>query len=276
MPPPQVQPVDKGRGKHLKLMTFGLPGVGKTVLAGTSAEVGKTLILRPPTDHTDSIPRGSGVYEWVLQDWNDMTDAAEYLRHDAKAEGWQWVWLDGISNMQDYGLDHIWADTIARTPHRKAFGLDRGEYGINMFRLGQWIRHMSAMDTFNFGVTALPFEGEDSDGNPFILPWVQGKGMSWKIAGYMNIVGYLRLRRNKTTGETYRELVTAEIPRGNEATIYGKEQFGGALGGKLREPTIAKIVNAVAAAQPRARGRGRTGRSPAARKRATREAKSLG
>ena len=41
--------------KHARLCVYSDPGVGKTRLVGTSAQVGRTLVIRPPTDHTDAM-----------------------------------------------------------------------------------------------------------------------------------------------------------------------------------------------------------------------------
>lgn len=167
------------------------PGWGKTRLIGTTP--GKVLILRPPQDHTDAILPADRdrVKEWVLRDWDDIWESMEYARHEGHK--WDWIWLDNISILQDVGLDDIWDTVIKEKPHRKRYGLDKQEYGINMFRLGQYIRHIVGSETFNFGITAHPAElrwTEDEDGEEKLMPWVQGKNMSPKICGYMNVVGY--------------------------------------------------------------------------------------
>ena len=66
------------------MLIYGDPGAGKTRLIGTHE--GSTLILRPPTDHTDSILPTSQAEEWVMSDWHDLTEAHEYLRHAEKDE----------------------------------------------------------------------------------------------------------------------------------------------------------------------------------------------
>lgn len=214
-------------------MLYSHPKVGKTTLIGTGGS--KTLIIRPPTDHTDMIV-GSGAQEWVVRDWNEISDAHEYLR---QTEGeWDWVWLDSISLFQDHGLDDIWDAEVARKPHRQEYGMDKGEYGRNMERLSRWVRDMAAladMGICNFGLTAHPEMLEDPATGEFrLMPYIQGRNMSPKICGYMNIIAYLEIKRVK--GEERRVLRT----RGTEDYVAG-DQFNAFDKGRLIDPTMPKL-----------------------------------
>lgn len=223
----RVQP-----GTKVKICVYGIPGCGKSVLAGTSP--GRCLILRPPSDHLDSLPKGSTVDEWIMSDWDDMTEATEYLRHEG-GKDYDWVWVDSISLLQDHTLDHVWADAIARKPSRAEFGRDKPEYGINMQRLAEWFRHVVGTDTFNFGVTAHPFETVDIESDPVMMPWVQGKQMTEKICGYMNIVGRLYVKEGKHILDTE-----------HKGLYYAKDQLGV---GRVIEPTMPKIMSKIKAAK---------------------------
>lgn len=178
-------------GKKINILLFADSGWGKTRTIGTTP--GKVLILRPPQDHTDAIlPADKNrVKEWVLRDWDDIWESMEYVRHEGHK--WDFVWLDNISILQDVGLDDIWDTVIKEKPARKRYGLDKQEYGINMFRLGQYIRHIVGAEIVNFGITAHPAElawSEDEDAEEKLMPWIQGKNMSPKICGYMNVIAY--------------------------------------------------------------------------------------
>jgi hypothetical protein len=171
-----------------------------------------------------------------------MFETLEYLR-ETNGKDWDWVWLDSISLFQDTGLDDIWAGVIEKKPARKEYGLDRSEYGVNMFRLGQWVRHIVGMEAFHFGITAHPAEMDDpfGDGGDYLLmPYIQGKNMSPKICGYMNIVAYMDVRRNKKNGKMVRTLYTNE---GDKA--YGKDQFNALPEGRMNYPTIPKLLELI-------------------------------
>jgi len=234
-----IQPV--GSSGKINIILYSFPGAGKTTFIGTGPP--ETLIIRPPTDHLDSI-RGFKGEEVVVRNWDKMYEVLDYLRGPAGLD-YKWVWLDSISLFQDTGLDDIWATVIAEKPHRKQYGLDKGEYGRNMFRLAQWIRDMVGAEKFNLGITAHPAElmsGEvldDDDERLIMMPYIQGKNMSTKICGYMNIVGYLQLKRNKA-GKLIRVLDMNATER-----HYGKDQYNCTPNGRMIAPTIPKLVRAI-------------------------------
>lgn len=243
--PKGIQPL--GRSKKINFMLYARNGIGKTTLVGTTP--GKSLILRPPVDHTDSIKRPPpGMEEWVITDWNTNWEALDYLRHDG-AE-YDWVWFDSISLWQDIGLDDLWETILIEKPERQRYGLDKGDYGVNMFRLAQWVRHVVGAGIFNFGITAHPAdlpEGMDSDSTDKLMPFIQGKNMANKICGYMNIVGYLDLAVSKKNPPP-RILRTQAAP-----DYYAKDQFDAFPGGKLLNPTMPKIIEAIEKARPAAK-----------------------
>lgn len=221
------------------MFLYGPPGNGKTRLIGSGGK--GTLIVRPSTDHTDSI-RTPGVEEWVVEDWAEMINVEEYMRHDGHKE-YDWMWLDSISLFQDTGLDDIWAGVIAHKPHRAQYSLDKGEYGINMWRLQTWIRDMVGIKGFNLGITAHPeYMPNPITGEIKLQPYVQGKNMSTKIQGYCNIVAYLEVVMQD--GKEIRVLRT----RGTE-TYEAKDQFDAFDEGRLVSPTMPKIMDRITEAR---------------------------
>jgi len=227
-----------GQDEKVRMLVYAHPGRGKTVLAATSAELGKTLLIRSPVDHIPRMALASGAEQAVVHNWDEMYELLEFLRHEPDA--YDWVWLDSISLFQDVGLDDVFAAAIERNPARRKYGPDKGEYGVNMSRLAEWVRFVVGSNTFNFGITAHPIPMIDPVEDGLILmPWVQGKQMAEKMCGYMNAVAYLEVRRNKA-GKRYRVIHT-------QATedYYAKDQFDAFEDGKMINPTMAKIMAAI-------------------------------
>ena len=233
----------------IKLLVQADSGWGKTRLLGTSP--GRNLIIRPPTDMVDSIlakdkPRCS---QWIADDWSEMEDIEESLRMEGK-KNWDWVWFDSISGYQDIGLDDLWDTIITENPRRKRHGLDKGDYGINMQRLGRWVRNIVAIaDTgaFNFGITAWPKELEPSPDDPDreakLMPWVQGKNMSSKVCGYMNVIAFGDL-----TSKGTRVLRFMETPRYVARTQFDDQSGPGTFKGadyKILNPDMPKIIEMI-------------------------------
>jgi hypothetical protein len=232
---------DAAELKHIFWLCYGDPGVEKTRrMVGKLP--GKVLIIRPPTGHIDAMePEDKArMKQWVVRDWDDMTQAEEYLREQGGK--WDWVVVEDLSLLQDHLLDDE-LDTeihqISRNPNRKLFGPDEGVYGRNFYKLASWFRDIIGPDLFNLLVIChvssipLPSPDKDAEGDPIqkMMPWIQGKNMSTKICGYQKMVTlmaeddkglYMRTRSNQY--------------------FYAKDQFHIAPNGVIREPSSDKIV----------------------------------
>lgn len=247
-----MKPRPLQRGKGTSMLVFGVPGAGKTRLIGSG---GRPLILRPPVDHTDSIELPSDAMEMVIEDWAGMLEAFQFIQQGGH-EDFDWVWLDSISLFQDMGLDDIMADAIARKPARAIerggqkipeFGPDQGEYKTNFDRIAKWVRDMAGLadaGLINFGLTAHPFEWYDPVAEEDLwAPWVQGRGMSPKICGYMNVVAYLREVRKKDGGSVRVLMTDAEGFVGKDQYDAFPELNNGSHG--IVDPTMPKIMKAI-------------------------------
>lgn len=238
-----------GASPFFNLCLYGAPGVGKTRFVGSGKD---TLIIRPPTDHTDSIRGGASrnIKEWVVRSWDDLTGAHDSVQAYLTSEGHKWdiVAFDSISLFQDTGLDSIWQQVIAEKPHRARYGLDKQEYGINMHRLSVFVRDIVGLEKFNFIVTAHPFWGENIDGDSLLMPYVQGKNMTEKIAGCMNMVGYMEVKTSRANGKTTKKRI---INFDSSDRYYAKDQFDAFEKGRLLNPTMPKLLEAVEAARSR-------------------------
>ena len=197
--------------------------------------------------------------QWVISDWNEFDQVIQYAR--LEGGDWDWIWLDSVSLVQDQLLQSIWDDTIRGKPERAKYRADKLEYGVNMWRLEQWVRHTVAAQTVNIGITAHPWTTNNpfsDEGGEIMLPWIQGNQMSIKICAMMTIVAYTEVRQN-AEGVRWARLHT----QGNE-TFYGKDQYD-AFGenGQMDNPTLAKIDAAIRAAKTghpaKSTGRGRRG-----------------
>lgn len=229
--PKGIIPISKLQGK-MNIILYGEPGTGKSVIVGTSP---KCLILANDCDEPISpAVQGSEAEVWVMQDYNDLSEAYEYLRHNPT--DYDWVWLDNCTLFQEQGMDQIMEDLVAAKPHRNRYIPDMHEYLLNQNRLGVWIRDMKGLP-FNFGLTMHTMRIEDQEtGEMTYLPLLQGKQgeYSQKICGYMNVVGYVTRRKGKD--DKYHTIVETN----KNKKFYAKDRFD-ALGGRLVDPTIPKM-----------------------------------
>jgi hypothetical protein len=263
--PPQPQPLSVGKG--VVMMLFGLNKVGKTYMIGGGK---RTLIIRPPDDHTDSIPAGADCEELIVTEWSEMFEIFSWLQQGAYKQ-YDWVWVDTISLLQDRLLEDVVSDMLMRRPDlamdkngngdgREAwvelkkqgivvpeYGADKGEYKINFDRLSRWVRDMvgiSKAGAFNFGIVAHPWEWFDPTQDKEIwAPWIQGKNMIPKICGYMNIIAYLQEQKGKDNKSQRVLLVDAPGFLGGDQLECIPELKSGKHG--IIDPTMAKVEAAI-------------------------------
>jgi hypothetical protein len=179
------------------------------------------------------VASGSSAQQWIVSTWEDMIEVFEELRHHP--DMFEWVWLDTLTLWQEYGLDDIMNDLVAKKPHRKVWQRDQGEIGQNMTRIGIWVRDMKALP-FNFGVTCHVDRYEDDD-RTLYRPQIQGRGMPERICGYMGLVGYYSAVRKE--GKVQRKLTTAKGSK-----FYAKDGYG-AFGDYVLDPTVPEMVEAI-------------------------------
>lgn len=244
---PSITPL--GQSSFIRIGLYGISGIGKTRFVGSGRD---TLIIRPPTEHTDSIRGGAvrNVQEVVVRGWDDMNDVYEHLAADG--DQYEWVWLDSASAFQDTGLDDLWEQVIAEKPHRQRYGLDKSEYGVNMHRFGVWLREVIGLEKFHFGFTAHPFESAapGDDDELMWMPYIQGKGMAQKFCGYMNLVGYFSIKNVKAEDE---DRAQKHRVISFEATndYYAKDQFDAFPKHRLVDPDMSKFMDGIEAARER-------------------------
>lgn len=221
---PSPQSLDRSKG--IAMIVYGIPGSEKTRLLGS----GKTLIIRPPSEHTDSIELPTDCEEVIVQDWSDMFELYREI-HQGLWKEYDWFALDSITLSQEILLEDVLGDAIARKPTRAIqkgglmvpeHGADQGEYKVNMDRLSKWTRDMVALakeGKYHFAMTAYPIEYWDPDVEKEVwAPDVRGKNMIKKICGYMNTVAYIK--QVKKEGKGAQVILTVD----NEGFI-GKDQF---------------------------------------------------
>jgi len=239
---------DVGASSRINVLIHGDIGTGKTTLIGSGGKQYKTLLMRPPTDHSDPII-GSGCKETIVRNWEDIFEVLDYMRMEG--HNWDWFWIDSISLLQDIGLDDVYEGVLDQKgppgslarKHRAQFGPDRGEYRVNMWRLEQFVRHTVGQGAFNLGITAHSFWYEPEGGDPYLAPWIQGRAMPQKICGMMNVVGYLEVAKRTIRGS---ERLVRVVNWNKNENYYAKNQFTEAFpSGQSINPTLPQIVEAI-------------------------------
>lgn len=237
--PRAIKPI-KRTENFINWCNYGEPGVGKSVLAGSSP---KALILANDSDEISSPAEwGSNADVWVLSTLEDFVEAYEYMRMEG-CQKYEWVWLDNLTLHQDQFMDALMEELVKRKPNRSRWVPDMYEYLVVQNQVATYVRYFKALPV-HFGWTAHVMSAEDNTGNDVFLPMIQGKQgeVSQKLCGYMNLVSYMKVV--KKGGKEQRKIYFNK-----RGSFYAKSRFRG-LQGEMSDPTVTKVMDAVRSQLP--------------------------
>jgi len=244
--PTQIRGLAEGHDVHVKFGLFGDPGSGKTPFLSTSPNC---LILEADRGIESALKVApSTTKKWVVDDWNDLNEAYNWLKNENASQQtpFEWAWFDGITLFQDRGLAQIMEDLHAVKSHRSIYAPDQGEYRQNMERLKKFIRDFVALP-INIGWTAhvMVVERTFADGTTVEtnMPAIQGKDMSSKISGHMNIVAHMEVRESKKNPGTELNVLTTS----RKDNWYGRDRYGAI--GTMVKPTMTQVLEKITAAR---------------------------
>lgn len=218
---------------HINWINFGPPGSGKSKLLSTAPNL---LVLASNKDET--IPmRGSGAEVWVVHDYNDLTEAVDYIRHEG-IRTYEWVGFDNATLFQDQGMEMIMADLVMKKPHRNKYIPDKAEYMLNQQMMGGLVRSLVQLP-INFCMTAHVMQVQDEEGEDLMLPAFQGGTFlfSQKMCGYMNLVTYMRVaRRDKKLTRVLYTSNTGKVQAKDRFEVFAPKEF---------DLTVPKIIEKI-------------------------------
>lgn len=245
--PRSIHSIQDAESGTINLLIYSHPGEGKTPFWGTGGE--RLLLMDSDDGYESAIASGSKAKRATATTYSEMEELYDYFKHDTGCQDFDWVVWDGLTLFQDRAMiDDIMEDAmIARKAEPGALDRwvpSRKEYFIDHNRIGNLVRNFVALP-INFGISChVMVDTDPNDGQTVWMPAVQGKQMSSKVCGYMNVVALLGTAQvkgpdNKPSGKTVKRLLCQR-----EGKLWARDRFN-ALGHHVDSPTVPKITNMI-------------------------------
>lgn len=186
---------------HLKILTYGRSGTGKTTILATAP---KPLLLIDVRDKgTVSIKSTPDVFVLEISSWTDFEDAYWYLEGAGK-EKFKSVAVDTVTQLQDYAIEEALKDDEGGAMTMKRWG----EVSSAM---KQWItlyRDLPMNVIFTAQDRVTEREGEFDDGviEPEVGPYVM-PSVAKTLCAAVDVIGntFIREREVKAPGKDGKE-----------------------------------------------------------------------
>jgi hypothetical protein len=193
---------------NFNLLVYGDPGVGKTILAGSSIDVPEMspIIFLDCEGGTLSLRRRHANVEKVrIKHFGDLSKAYNALRkNDA---GYKTVVLDSITELQKFGMYEIMARAVKEDSDRDPDLPGIGEWGKNTEQMRKVIRAFRDLP-MNTIFTALARSERTPKGRQIIKPSLSAK-LSDEVAGFLDIVVYMYRKQTEDDNMVRRLLTVA-------------------------------------------------------------------
>jgi len=226
--------------QKINFCLYSHPGEGKTVFWGTGDERILILDCDPGMGTQSAKALGSKALVMPVTDYDELQEAYEYCKHELRKDSPQVAWIawDSLTLFQDRTLiDDLMVDAVAENPKQDEYVPSQRQYLQSMNRIGRYVRLFVELP-FHFGVSChVEMEKDDKDGSSLWMPQIQGRNMPSKIAGYMNVVGYMD---KATVKEGTKDVKVQRILFEKVGKFYAKDRFN-AAGKHLDRPTLPKL-----------------------------------
>lgn len=227
-------------------LAYGDSGVGKTVLGGTSNGL---LITTEAAGSESAKAFGSTADEWVVDSWEELQQAYEWLKKEGHKE-FDWVVPDSITEIESLCFDYTLRQAHEANSNRSLDIPAVQDYQtvyIRMQKLVDAFCRLPVNTLFTAQLMLLDRVNEDDEEYQEALPLVgstKNGVVSRKICGKVTVVGYLSVQKPKKSEEDpnpqpYRRLWTEKSAR-----MFAKDRHD-TFGRYVDNPNILEMAAAV-------------------------------
>lgn len=238
--------------KNFGMMLYGPPGIGKTWLAGTAAQVPELspVLCIANSDGVRTL-QGKTQFKGIdiirVHRFEAYNQIYEILLENKK--GYKTIIIDDLGALHTMAMQYEMEEVCKKDPTREAHVPSQREYGVVRALLHKLTRFYEGLP-MNLIVTChAELDKDDLTGVTRIRPALSGK-LSYEIPGFLNINGYV---------STERAAPAANAPKGGgipartiQRVVYFQpvrqidaKDESDALGEVMVEPTMLKIATQI-------------------------------
>ncbi|QKY79547.1 RecA-like DNA recombinase [Streptomyces phage ShakeNBake] len=214
-------------------------GWGKTVFGGSDEDV--LFLTCDPEGTISAAAMGSSAEEWPIKTYKDLDEAYRWLRDEGHKE-FKWACVDTVGGAQRILQRSALDASYAANPGKR--DPDVPSMDVHQKAQIQTIKFIMQFNDLpmNTLYTAHPYNLEDAEGEPYILPYVHGgRGeVAQQALGHMNVAGFGVMAEDDNGREVRRVYFR------NTGPYRGKDRFG-KLPRYMDKPTLKQVRETIEA-----------------------------
>lgn len=226
------------------LLVYARNKVGKTNLAGSASELGKTLIIDTEEGSSSLKKRWPKAEVYKLKEFEEIDEVYWYLAN--REHGYKFVALDPITRLGQHAMRHVLRARASTDLAADPYQPTQQDWGKTAELMRRVVNDYKALPNIFLIITAYERRRE-SDDEESIFDYIIGPDAQPAVKGFlmgqMDIIGRLYIHREEDEdGETTqieRRLLTSPTE------IYEAGDRSDNLPRILREPTMAKIMTRI-------------------------------